>query len=290
MTESQDFSRGAAAPARAISDPITVALDLRAAGLPKQALAVLSGATGASAELYNLRGDLQLELGQTDEAVRSYTAVIASDSSNMYAQFQLADCLQREKRWDAAALAFQDLLAYDPERDQIRIRLGECLLQMNRMEDALVCFDQCWSEPFRLPALFGKAVAFQLLRRFDEAEATYERVLGIDPSAEEALSNLIAMSMEVFDLQRVHRYSTRLLQVSPQSAVAMQGLALVAVERREYTAAARHFSRLIERPSDGEASRNEENGDAIEYRLSREVVEHLNTIRSQRFTSPEKQS
>ena len=56
-----------------------------------------------------------------------------------------------------------------------------------------------WSEAARKPAMFGKAVALQILRRFDEAEAAYERLLAQDSRAEEALTNLLAMGLEVFD-------------------------------------------------------------------------------------------
>jgi tetratricopeptide (TPR) repeat protein len=276
----QDFRSGAAAPARAISDPVGAAQALRAAGSLKQALAVTSDAE-FSVELYNLRGDLQLELGQIDEAARSYAAVIAAEPGNLHAHDRLAQCMHRQNRWDAAAASLRRLLTYDPDRDQARLRLGECLLHLNRLDDAMDCFEECQSATVRMPALFGKAVVLQLQRRFEEAEATYECVLEIDPAAEEALANLVAMSLEVFDLQRVEYYAARLLELNPPSTIALQGLALVAIERGEYDAAARYFARLVERGSGGEV----EASDAIEYRLSREVVERLNAIRSAGFAS-----
>jgi tetratricopeptide (TPR) repeat protein len=267
----------------AVSDPIETALELRTAGRLEQALEAISGPVEFSTKLYNLRGDLQFELCRIDEAAHSYAAVIEAEPGDTYAQHNLARCQLRQSRWEAAAVTLCKLLANDPKRDQVRMRLGECLLNLNRLEEALACFDRCWSEPVRVPALFGKAVVLQQLRRFDEAELTYERVLELDPTAGEALSNLIAMSMEVFDLRRIRRYATRLLAISPQSTIALQGLALVAIERREYDAAARHFSRLIDWASEG---RVEDESDAIEYRLSRAVVEGLNTIRSAPLASP----
>ena len=109
------------------------------------------------------------------------------------------------------------MLNADPHRDPIRLELGDCLLRLNRLEPALDCFDQCWSDGAQRQALFGKGVALQLLRRFDEAEVAYERLLALDGKAEEALANLIAMSMEVFDLERVRRYSRRLVEINPRS-------------------------------------------------------------------------
>jgi signal transduction histidine kinase len=42
-------------------------------------------------------------------------------------------------------------------------------------QEALTNFDSCWSEGARLKALFGTAVSLQLLGRFQEAAAAYER-------------------------------------------------------------------------------------------------------------------
>ncbi len=208
-------------PAQAIRDPIEAALALRAQGRLHEALEVLSRPGEFPVDYYTLRGDLQLEVGRIKEAAGSYFTAIASEPGNVYAQHNLALCLRRLERWEPAAEAFQKVLDLDPHRDQVRIELGDCLLHLNRLEDALTCFDRCWTDAARGPALFGKAVALQLLRRFDEAETIYERLLAIDPKAEEALSNLIAMSMEVFDLSRVQKYSLQLLGIRPKSIVAI---------------------------------------------------------------------
>ena len=40
------------------------------------------------------------------------------------------------------------------------------------------------------------------------------------PEYSQVLGNLIAMSMQVFDLSRVHRYALRLAGLSPRSTVA----------------------------------------------------------------------
>jgi tetratricopeptide (TPR) repeat protein len=270
---------------------IDSALMLRAQGRPEEALRLLYGPGEFSRDLYNLRGDLQLELGQIQEAVGSYSTVISFEADNTYAYDNLALCLRKLKHWKAAAEVFRKLLSYDSHRDQARIGLADCLLHLNRPEEALACFDMCWSEAAQVPALFGKAVALQLLCRFDEAEAIYERLLELDPKAEEAFSNLIAMGIEVFDLVRVQRYSLRLLELCPQSKIALQGLTVVAVERLEYENAGHYFARLIALEHDGILSNDEsggDNGGTTEYVLSPEVLERLNQTRRNVFTSAAK--
>ena len=265
------------ATARAISDRVEAARALHAGGRTREALELLSGPGEFSQDAYTLRGDLQFQLGQLHEALGSYSTVIAYERHNMYAHHHLALCLCRLERWEAAAEAFRKLLSHDTYSDQAHIGLGDCLLRLNRPGEALSCFESCWSESSRLPALFGKAVALQLLRRFDEARVLYERILDLEPRSEETLGNLIAMCMEVFDLTRVHRYALRLAGISPQSTVALQALTLVAFERRDYETAASFFSDLMEHAPEGKFA--DTDGDEFWYRLSAKDVERLSTFR-----------
>jgi tetratricopeptide (TPR) repeat protein len=267
----------------AAPDPLQAALALRAQGRPQEALHALSIPEELSTDACILRGDLQFELGQIEQAAETYLAVTEEDPDHIYVQGQLGFCLHRLKLWEAAAQAFEVVLQFDPHRDEVRLQLADCFLRLKRFEAALKCFDECWSEGSRRRALFGKALALQLLRRLDEAVKLYERLLTIDPAAEEALSNLIAMSMEVFELARVQTYSQRLLEINSHSTVALKGLALAAIERLDYTAAARYFHRALE--LDPEIMhRPAEPSDAVEYRISRKIFDSLEeTRRKQKF-------
>ena len=268
----------ASIPMERLDSRAEAAVRLRAEGHLEEALELLSEPGDYAQDVYTLRGDLQLELGRLHEAVGSYSTVIALDPENMYAQRNLASCLRGLERWGAAAVAFQNILDRDSYSDAARIGLGECQLHLNKPEDALACFEACWSEAALSQALFGKAVALQLLRRFDESEAQYLRFLERHPDSEEALGNLIALSMETFDLKRVERYGAQLLRDHPKSVVALQALILVAFERRSYQSAAEYYGYLLEIVPEEKLYRSG-NDDALQYRLSAENIELLNQVR-----------
>jgi len=267
------------APTVASASPIREALQLRAQGRLREALDALTTPSEFSTDFYILRGDLQLELEQVKEAAGSYFTITAAEPDNVYAQRNLGVCLRRLGRWEAAAEALQAVLKFDPHRDEVRLELGDCLMHLRRNEEALACFDQCWSDGARRRAVFGRAVALQHLRRFDEAETNYERLLRLDPAAEEALYNLIAMGLEVFDLNRVQQYSRRLLDLNPRSSAAHKGLVLVALERRDYETAATHFFQAAELEPDlmRTASKTdaEDKDGLVEYRIQRKVFDTL---------------
>jgi superkiller protein 3 len=221
------------------------ALALRAAGRYQEALDALSSAE-YSADSYTLRGEIQLAMGRFQEAAGSYFTVVASEPDNMFAQFNLAVCLQQLGRWAEAVLAFQKVLEFDAHRDEARLGLGACLLHLKRAEEALASFDACWSDAAKIRALFGKAVALQLLRHYDQAEAAYQRLLRSDAKPDEILGNLLALSAEVQDWDSVQHYATRLLEVCPQSLAAIQGLAAVALERHQYEEAVQYCGRIVD--------------------------------------------
>jgi tetratricopeptide (TPR) repeat protein len=265
----------AAAAAPAVADPLQSAIALRSQGRFQEALDALSGLADPPTDAYVLRGDLLVELGRLADAAGSYYTATVSAPDNLYARTHLGSCLRLLRRWEEAAEAFQTVLRADPHRDPIRLELGDCLLHLNRVEQALNCFDQCWSDAAHRQAEFGKGVALQLLRRFDEAEIAYERMLALDGKAEEALANLIAMSLEVFDLERVQRYSRRLVEINPSAVAGLQGLTLVAAERGDMETAARHFSMLAEHAPDSVRPARDSSEDIIEYRLNRKAIDRF---------------
>jgi tetratricopeptide (TPR) repeat protein len=275
----------ATAPAQAARAPdrvVEAALDLRKAGRRAEALELLNRPGEYSQDAYILRGDLQLELGRPLEALGSYSTVIALDRENTYAQQKVAICLRQLEKWEPAADTLRKILEQDSYRDSARIALGECLLHLNRPEEALACFEACWSESAFLQSMFGKAVALHLLQRRDQAEAMYRRLLDLAPDCEEALANLIALSMEQYALGRVQRYAEQLIALRPDSVIALRALVVIAVERRDYETAARHYHRLLaQRPQEEPASP----GEPVQYRLREEDAARLLSLPSTEFRS-----
>ena len=198
------------------------------------------------AHLCSVRAEMEFALGRFQDAALSYFSVTTSDPDNSNAHFNLALCLERCGRWDMAAQAFERVLQLDADRGDARLGLGSCLLHLHRAEEALATFNRCARSVESEPALAGKAVALQLLHRFDEAGRAYSELLASDPGSEEALSNLIAMGVETGDLKQVRDYSLRLLDIRPHSTVALQGLATVALGVADHPGAAYYCDRILE--------------------------------------------
>jgi tetratricopeptide (TPR) repeat protein len=195
---------------------------------------------------YCARGATEFSLGRYQDAALTYSVVATSQPENPDAMYNFALCLERCERWDAAAGAFERVLSMDAGRSEARLALASCLLKMNRAEEALENFDGACIGDDRETALFGKAVALQMLQRFDEAANIYATLLECAPHKAEILSNWIALAIETQDFAKARELSRRLLDSDPRSAVALQGLATVALQHADYDAAASYCQQLLD--------------------------------------------
>jgi tetratricopeptide (TPR) repeat protein len=225
---------------------LEAAAELRSAGLLAEAVDTLNQPGEYNAYLCAVRAEMEFALGRFQDAALNYFSVAISDPDNADANFNLALCLERSGRWDVAAEAFRRVIELDAERGDARIGLGACLLHLHRVEEALDAFHQCTRGVESGAVLAGKAVALQLLQRFDEARREYSALLASDPNSQEALSNLIAMGVETGDLNQVREYSLRLLDLCPHSMVALRGLAAAALDGSDHPGAAYYCDRILE--------------------------------------------
>jgi Flp pilus assembly protein TadD len=178
-------------------------------------------------------------------ALSSFPQNVVSKTYHAEAAYHRALSLQRSEQWDTALAAFKSVLVMNPEHVGAHLGAGICLFHMNRFEEALRNFSQdCVSSRGGLP-LFGKAVALQQLRRFEEASAAYELLLASEVNAEEVLSNLITLHVETRDVGMVRHYSLALLATRPNSIAALQGLATVALENSDDQDAAFYCDRIL---------------------------------------------
>src|ERR1700676_4552801 len=206
---------------KVLSPALARAVSLHLEGKHKDALTELNTALEngeESTEIYSAKGHLQFELGQFEDAVKSYEKLLAIAPRHSTANFNLGICYEKLGRWSEATEAFQKALDVDPNRNEAQLGLGICLLHQEKPEPAIVCFDRVLARtPAHETALFGKAVALQLLWKFDEATVLYLQLLGKNPQSEECLVNLVTIGMARKDHEAIQKFSEQLLTLRPHS-------------------------------------------------------------------------
>jgi tetratricopeptide (TPR) repeat protein len=205
-----------------------------------------------AAEIHNGLGHLRFEQQNWAEAERHYAKALEQDSRNAAAHYNLALCLERQAKFEAAVQEFETTLSIDPKRWQAQIGRGLCLLRLNRPDAALPCWEAALND---IPPaekgrrqddiLFGKAAALQQLGRLEEAADLYNQLLPANPNAIDLLANLTTLSIARKDMARAQEMAERLVKIQPESRAALEGLAAAALSRGDYSAAAQHGSQLI---------------------------------------------
>ncbi|MEP7353932.1 MAG: tetratricopeptide repeat protein [Acidobacteriota bacterium] len=204
-----------------------------------------------SAEVYSALGHLRFEQEQWSQAADCYAKVTALDaaaagSQHKAAPYNLALALERQGKYSDAALAFEAATDRDSKLWQAWTGRGLCLLRTGKADAALSCFDRALTiDPAHERTLFGRAVALHKLGRLDEAAELYRKLLPGNANAEELLANLVSLSIARKEDQKTKEFADRLLKVRPQSRSALEALALLALNRGDYSAAIQQCSQLV---------------------------------------------
>ena len=120
---------GAAYLARAVA--------LHLAGQRDEALKHLQRAIAegyATPEIHRAMGHIQFELGNFDQAARSYRSLVQMKPQYAMGWFNLAVCLERLSSWDDAAEAFHKACTLDPKHIDAHLGLAICHLRTGRSE------------------------------------------------------------------------------------------------------------------------------------------------------------
>ena len=237
-------------PADKTSGPsyLARAVSLHLAGKRDEALSQLQRAVAAnqaSAEIYRAMAHIQFEMGDFKEAGKSYRILTQVKPQYAMGWFNLAVCLERQGGWDDASEAFHKASTLDPKHLDAHLGLGVSHLRLEDPKSALFSFERLELSPDHEDALFGKAAALQSLGHMDDAAKLYQRILDHDPESEESLSNLILIGMSKEDFDMVREYAERLLELHPESTVALEGLAAWASAAGEHALTAKFCTLLV---------------------------------------------
>ena len=85
----------------------------------------------------------------------------------------------------------------------------------------------------------------QSLGQLEEAAKLYDLILQRNPESEEPLSNLVLIGMQKQDFDMVREYSERLLDLKPDSTVALEGLAAWACAAGDHALSAKFCNLLV---------------------------------------------
>ncbi|QYO64640.1 tetratricopeptide repeat protein [Leptolyngbya sp. 7M] len=114
------------------------------------------------------------KLGRHDEEILAYKRAIGLKPDHANALEKLGQAYFRQKRWAEAANAFEGLRTYRPDAKTYNA-LGECYLELDRPEDALLAFNNALGyDPNLDQARFNLGRAYLRSGNKEMAQVQYE--------------------------------------------------------------------------------------------------------------------
>lgn len=231
---------------------VGLALVEHARGAAGRALCWIDRALAVDPDLLaalNLRAALHFSLGQTENAVASYRAVLARAPDHAEAHHNFAVALGRLGRHDEALAAHQRAVALRPDFLEALNSLAHAYLGKNRPADAEACYRRVIElRPSAAEPLSNLGVALVYQGRSAEAEAYFRRSIELKPDYPDALNNLGLVLKRSGDAggEAIALYR-RALAVNPDFADAMNNLGVALTERGELDEAMALLRRAVER-------------------------------------------
>jgi arylsulfatase A-like enzyme/Tfp pilus assembly protein PilF len=189
--------------ARALADPkdkigvynlLKLAADQSVQGRLDEAIGTVRKALDADSTIvegYTMLGAFQLRAKRENEALSAYEQALALDPHSTKAAWQLADILMRRHEYAKAEAALKRAIADAVDRPAFLTKLGECQIELGRLDDANRNLREALLEkPDQAAAHYDLALIHEARGDSSKAIAEYEAELLHNPRMDRAHFNL----------------------------------------------------------------------------------------------------
>ena len=172
--------------------------------------------------------------GRLEEAALLYRQRLQANPKDLEANQALALIYFQMRQFELAQHFAGEALKIDPSYfDGLRLR-GMALMQLGRLNQALICFEQALAiQPDFVETIVNHATALLELKRLDEALAGFDRVVALDPSNTVGWNNRANTLVALGRLEEGAESYDRALALRPDLETARSNRFLVLLKLRK---------------------------------------------------------
>jgi len=206
------------------------------------------------ADAQNNLGTALIQKGELDEAILHFRRATEIKPGLAEAHYNLGSALLQKNQVDEAIESYQKAIEIKPEYPQARNKLKIALAQKGQIDPGAIR-DQKTADPAEIQYNLGNG--FLQKGEMNEAIASYEKALAINPKYAEAETNLGTAHVQKGEIDRAIDHYKKALAINPNFAEAHYDLANVFLQKGEEGEAIAHFQRVLElQPQNIQAGNN----------------------------------
>ncbi len=199
-----------------------------------------------------LTASLLDDMGQSELAVKAYAEVPEDHPAYHAAELGRAAALRDSDKVDAAIEVLQRLAKTHGDQPIVHSTLGDTMRQLERYEEAIEAYNQALSL-FEVETQsqwflhYARAICFERLDRWDEAEADFRRALELNPDQPQVLNYLgYSLVEKKIKLDEALDMIERAAAARPDSGYIIDSLGWVLYRLGRYDEAVVHMERAAE--------------------------------------------
>ena len=169
-------------------------------------------AVAPSPQGWSLRGAVLLKAKRAEEALAAFDrALVLAPASPEYHNNR-GTALRDLKRHSEALQAYETAVRLRPAFAEVWCNVANLSLDAGKYEEAIGrCDEALRIQPDSLEALNIRGTALRVLKRYGEAAATYERILGVEPLYGQTQSHLLAVRASLCDWTEYGALASRIV-------------------------------------------------------------------------------
>jgi len=208
----------------------------------------------ADSELYTAVAQVKQNANLQNGIARLEAAIEQHKPAQPEFYFELGEAYWESAKPEQAIPAYRQALARAPEFWPALHKLGLALSRTGPAESAIAALERASSLSSDATVLNDLALVYRQAKRMNEAVASLEKAIILNPDLSQANNNLGGLLRERGDTAGAERAFQKAIEAQPDLAAAHVNLGMILVAREDFPQARYHFERAIANASPGDPS------------------------------------
>lgn len=156
-----------------------------------------------------MAGNIHRRRKQYEQAANFYEKALRQEPWNIFALYGMGDSQRGMKNHEGAVACWLKILEKEPQNQNLHSRVGDAMVILGRLDDAIDHYQRSLNVSFDLFALLGMARVHRLRKDYGEAEKCLLQILDKNRDEERAIADLLQLYEENGEKEKADAFKRR---------------------------------------------------------------------------------